>query len=97
MGGHLSIGLSGRFTGFSAMVCPQRMDGWWLLPPDRKIVIMGASHTSNWDFLVFLGAVHSLNRKVHFIGKRACFDGRLAASCVPWAVSRSIAGPGKIW
>ena len=34
---------------------------------------MGASHTSNWDFLVFLGAVHSLDRKVHFIGKRSLF------------------------
>ncbi|HKN42084.1 MAG TPA: hypothetical protein VJV87_04235, partial [Sphingomicrobium sp.] len=28
--------------------------GWSIsgaLPPDRKFVIMGASHTSNWDFL----------------------------------------------
>ena len=51
-------------------------NGWTVsgtLPPDPKIVIMGASHTSNWDFLVFLGAVHSLNRKVHFIGKHSLF------------------------
>ncbi|MCL6698869.1 lysophospholipid acyltransferase family protein [Sphingomonas sp. NSE70-1] len=51
-------------------------NGWTVsgtLPPDLKIVIMGASHTSNWDFLVFLGAVHSLNRKVHFIGKHSLF------------------------
>ena len=46
--------------------------GWTIsgtLPPDRKFVIMGASHTSNWDFLVFLGAVHALGRQIHFIGK----------------------------
>jgi len=50
--------------------------GWTisgLLPPDRKFVIMGASHTSNWDFLVFLGAVHALGRQVHFIGKHSLF------------------------
>ena len=50
--------------------------GWTVagsLPPDRKFVIMGASHTSNWDFLVFLGAVHSVNRKIYFIGKHSLF------------------------
>ncbi len=50
--------------------------GWTIagqLPPDRKFVIMGASHTSNWDFLVFLGAVQALGRKVHFIGKHSLF------------------------
>jgi len=51
-------------------------NGWTVagtLPPDPKIVIIGASHTSNWDFLVFLGAVRSLNREVHFIGKQSLF------------------------
>lgn len=50
--------------------------GWSIsgtLPPDPKFVIMGASHTSNWDFLVFLGAVHSVGRKIHFIGKHSLF------------------------
>ena len=50
--------------------------GWSIsgtLPPDPKFVIMGASHTSNWDFLVFLGAVHALGRKIHFIGKHSLF------------------------
>jgi 1-acyl-sn-glycerol-3-phosphate acyltransferase len=50
--------------------------GWTVsgtLPPDRKFVIMGASHTSNWDFLVFLGAVHAIGRQVHFIGKHSLF------------------------
>lgn len=50
--------------------------GWTVsgsLPPDPKFVIMGASHTSNWDFLVFLGAVHAVGRQVHFIGKHSLF------------------------
>lgn len=50
--------------------------GWTVsgeLPPDPKFVIMGASHTSNWDFLVFLGAVQALGRKIHFIGKQSLF------------------------
>lgn len=53
-----------------------RRGGWTIsgtLPPDPKFVIMGASHTSNWDFLVFLGAVQALGRKVHFIGKHTLF------------------------
>lgn len=43
------------------------------LPSDRKFVILGASHTSNWDFLVFLGTVHALGRRVRFIGKHSLF------------------------
>lgn len=50
--------------------------GWTVsgtLPPDRKFVIMGASHTSNWDFLVFLGAVHAVGRQIRFVGKHSLF------------------------
>ena len=50
--------------------------GWTIsgtLPPDRKFVIMGASHTSNWDFLVFLGAVHAVGRQIRFVGKHSLF------------------------
>jgi 1-acyl-sn-glycerol-3-phosphate acyltransferase len=43
------------------------------LPPDRKFVIMGACHTSNWDFLVFLGTIHALGRQVRFVGKHSLF------------------------
>ena len=53
-----------------------RRGGWTIsgtLPPDPKFVIMGASHTSNWDFLVFLGTVQAPGRKVHFIGKHSLF------------------------
>jgi len=50
--------------------------GWTIsgtLPPDRKFVIMGAPHTSNWDFLVFLGAVHAVGRQIRFVGKHSLF------------------------
>ena len=53
-----------------------RRSGWrtrGALPADPKFVIMGASHTSNWDFLVFLGAVHASGRRVRFIGKNSLF------------------------
>lgn len=43
------------------------------LPIERKFVIVGASHTSNWDFLVFLGTIRSLGRQVRFIGKHSLF------------------------
>lgn len=53
-----------------------RRSGWTVegtLPPVPKMVIVGASHTSNWDFLVFLGAVNAVGRKVRFIGKHSLF------------------------
>lgn len=43
------------------------------LPPDRKMVLVGASHTSNWDFLVFLGTIEALGRHVGFVGKNSLF------------------------
>lgn len=45
------------------------------LPRDRKLIILGASHTSNWDFPVFLGTIHAVGRKVRFIGKHSLFRG----------------------
>ena len=53
-----------------------RRSGWrtvGALPPDRKFVILGAPHTSNWDFPVFLGTVEALGRRVRFIGKSSLF------------------------
>ena len=54
------------------------LGGWravGVLPPDRKLVIIGAPHTSNWDFFVFLGTVHAAGRQVRFIGKQSLFRG----------------------
>lgn len=59
-----------------ALITLYRLAGWkpeGQLPPDPKFVIMGACHTSNWDFLVFLGTIHALGRQVHFVGKHSLF------------------------
>lgn len=57
-----------------------RRSGWrpeGALPDARKFIILGASHTSNWDFLIFLGTVHAVGRRVRFIGKHSLFRGPL--------------------
>jgi 1-acyl-sn-glycerol-3-phosphate acyltransferase len=46
-------------------------NGWGAegaLPLPDKAVIMGGPHTSNWDFLVFVGAMESLGVEAHYIG-----------------------------
>lgn len=42
-------------------------------PPSRKCVLLGAPHTSNWDFVFFLGAVTKLGIRPSFMGKLALF------------------------
>lgn len=57
-----------------------RRSGWTAhgtIPATRKFIILGASHTSNWDFPVFLGTVHAVGRRVRFIGKQSLFRGAL--------------------
>jgi 1-acyl-sn-glycerol-3-phosphate acyltransferase len=43
------------------------------LPDVPKFVLIGAPHTSNWDFLLFLGVIFSLRANVHFMGKAELF------------------------
>ena len=43
-----------------------RGTGWTVqgqLPPDRKFILVGAPHTSNWDFLVFVGVAGHIWRR----------------------------------
>ena len=57
-----------------------RASGWranGTLPPEPKFVIIGASHTSNWDFIVFVGTIDALGRRVRFIGKASLFGGAM--------------------
>jgi 1-acyl-sn-glycerol-3-phosphate acyltransferase len=42
-------------------------------PQSRKCVILGAPHTTNWDFVFFLGAVTKLGIKPSFMGKLSLF------------------------
>jgi 1-acyl-sn-glycerol-3-phosphate acyltransferase len=53
-----------------------RMVGWRVegkLPDIPKYVLVGAPHTSNWDFVLFLGVVFHLKANVKFMGKAELF------------------------
>ena len=53
-----------------------RWRGWRIegrLPDIPKFVLIGAPHTSNWDFVLFLGVIFSLRANVHFMGKAELF------------------------
>ena len=50
--------------------------GWRVegeLPEIPKMVIIGAPHTSNWDFFLFLAVIHHFGIKVRFLGKASLF------------------------
>jgi len=48
-----------------------RVDG--KLPDLPKFVLIGAPHTSNWDFILFLGLMFYLRANVKFMGKAELF------------------------
>jgi 1-acyl-sn-glycerol-3-phosphate acyltransferase len=53
-----------------------RLAGWRVegtLPDLPKYVIIGAPHTSNWDFVLFLGVIFHLKANVSFMGKAELF------------------------
>ena len=53
-----------------------RWKGWALegeAPRSPKALILGAPHTSNWDFVFFLGATHDLGIRQRFMGKTSLF------------------------
>ena len=57
-----------------------RRGGWRVdgsLPPVRKFILVGAPHTSNWDFLVFAGVAAHFDRHLSFMGKDSLFRGPL--------------------
>lgn len=50
--------------------------GWKVtgkLPKDKKFVLIGEPHTSNWDFLLMFGAAYSLRLNVSWLGKHTIF------------------------
>ena len=50
--------------------------GWRVegtLPNIPKYIIIGAHHTSNWDFPLFLGVIFHLKANVRFMGKEEIF------------------------
>jgi 1-acyl-sn-glycerol-3-phosphate acyltransferase len=61
-----------RFLSNSIM----RLAGWQvdgILPDLPKYIIIGAPHTSNWDFILFLGIIFRLKINVSYMGKVELF------------------------
>ena len=53
-----------------------KRQGWTVegvAPHPRKFVIIAAPHTSNWDFVYFLGAADALDLNLSFMGKASLF------------------------
>jgi 1-acyl-sn-glycerol-3-phosphate acyltransferase len=53
-----------------------RLVGWRVagkLPDLPKFVLIGAPHTSNWDFMMFLAVIFHLRARVRFMGKAELF------------------------
>ncbi|MBL0346953.1 1-acyl-sn-glycerol-3-phosphate acyltransferase [Candidatus Villigracilis affinis] len=63
-----------RFLSNSIM----RLIGWKVegaLPNLPKYLIIGAPHTSNWDFLLFLATIFHLKVDARYMGKAELFRG----------------------
>ncbi|MBA4354077.1 MAG: acyltransferase [Novosphingobium sp.] len=59
-----------------ALVTLYRRRGWKAQgapPPDGRCVIIAAPHTSNWDFLYFIGLTEDLGLRPHFMAKDSLF------------------------
>lgn len=72
-----------------------RVIGWRVvgaLPNECKYVLIGAPHTSNWDFPLMLLAVFKIGMDVHWLGKSSLFP-PVVGSVMRWlggiAVDRS--------
>ena len=53
-----------------------KASGWRIegeFPDTRKLVLIGAPHTSNWDFPLMLMVVFKLGKDVHWMGKHTLF------------------------
>lgn len=60
-----------------------KLQGWRVhgpRPEHPKFVLIGAPHTSNWDFVCFLGAADALNLDLSFLGKSSLFRWPIAGA-----------------
>ena len=58
------------------LIALYKLRGWRIdgtLPPEKKFIIAGGPHTSNWDFAIFLGAVDQLGVRPSYLGKHSLF------------------------
>ena len=72
--------------------------GWQFIsemPDLDKFVLIGAPHTSNWDFVLYLGAIRHWEISPRFVGKHTLFVGLSATSSGNSAASPStVIDPG---
>jgi 1-acyl-sn-glycerol-3-phosphate acyltransferase len=57
-----------------------QFSGWSInghFPDVRKLIVVVAPHTSNWDFVFGIAAVFALGLKVNWMGKNSLFKGGL--------------------
>jgi len=57
-----------------------KLSGWQLnvtLPQEKKFILIGAPHTSNWDFPLALLCFWTLDLKIHWVAKIQMFRGPL--------------------
>lgn len=60
----------------AAMLWFYRRQGWTAVgevPEPRRFIIIAAPHTSNWDFLYYLGLTADKDIRPHFMGKLSLF------------------------
>jgi len=63
------------------------MVGWHVdgnLPDLQKYILIGAPHTSNWDFVLFLGIIFHLRANAKFMGKAELFRNPLVGWFFYW-------------
>lgn len=59
-----------RFLIFLYRLRPVAVEGG---VPVRRGILVGAPHTTNWDFIYFIGATHDLGIRPRFMGKHSLF------------------------
>ena len=55
-----------------------RLAGWkysFKLPETKKFVIIGAPHTTNWDFVIMLLVTRAEDLRLNWVGKDSLFRG----------------------
>ena len=55
-----------------------RFSGWKIVSepaPTRPTILLGAPHTSNWDFVLMLALAWTLRIDLHWMGKKSLFHG----------------------
>ncbi len=58
------------------LIALYKLRGWHIEgrpPAVKKFILVGAPHTSNWDFAVFLGATEELGIRASYLGKHSLF------------------------